>query len=760
MFDDEVDHFEQSALKEVIERVFGSKPKVSRQEGSLILWFEDQSSDHKRILKKVRLTLWGTGFTLALTQGDGAAVRKVKDGNIDLFLVDIRFGSSPHLEKLGLEAIAALRRHRKDVPVVAVSAYGEPLLIEGAIGAGAVSYFLKPDGSTGSGATYGRTFEKEVFEEGLREIYGPTRLLRVPPDGFITDRTGRFWEGWKDKDSREQVHQILAEMFRDYTRIEVIRIVAEGLSASRTFFVRPIRRQRARELEYNPRLIKIGPWFEIAYEEERYRDVIDGYVDTFIGMLIPGSYVRVGDLAGIMYTSVGASRHYIGAMPEYPYTLQQYIEFYLEQDPKEAPAKICRCLKIIYDKILHGLYRNRVVREDAILPYYAFLLPALLSLKYEEDESGEGDTIDLGRYPEGSENSYIARANETLRRVLAMEHGQRVRVTNGRLEELRTFGGGCIRLTDGYWGFKIDVKDPPAEILRDPRMRRGKVVPIICGTVAGTSRDFLQNRLRSVLRELEIDFVTWDFFKDGTLKEFLKALGTFPCLKLPEPIDFVLKTFTYTYRCRMTFSTIHGDLNLGNLLIAGRGETADYWMVDFAKAQDNQPTAFDFTKLECEIRTQILSKILLRVAHRLELDGRRRDQVYRQMLADYLVWEMNLTPETDYDQVLSRYETLPGGDFLGDPRVKALFAVVCYIRGLAAATLEVAGERLEERPGLGPEEYLCAVIFYSLSALKFENLMDPRRHPAAPWPAFIAYLCCACACEKLKRLVPYKLPPG
>ena len=793
VFDDEVDRYDTSHLKEVLEEVFG--PLHQEVPGVLVGDWSPQGDKKYRLV----LNLRGVDFAVKLLHKDLRVREEIRDGDIDLVLVDIRFGATSYLEELGLEVISEIRKLRKDLPIFVLSGYGEVSLFEQAVARGARSYYQKPprkDSSAGEPhGEYGgreparlRSFDRQSLWEGLEAVYGSPcdrYYSRPARRDFIVDRTGRFWERIEEEALQQEVVFILNAMFGDYHRVEVIKTLDEGLSGNKTFFVRPIKRpgdrtERSREIEYNPRLVKIGPRFEIAYEEERYNFVIDGYLDTFVGMVVKDSYVEAKNLAGIMYTSVGASKHYIGEELEYPKTFRQFIEDCLEQEQRGFD-EIRRRFDGIYTKILHGLYRNRQVRRQRVLAEYGQLLPALLTLRYSEAE--ECREFDL-EVVEDREDKRFVRFEELRREMLGLRQGEPVRILNGRVAEVGGIGDpgrGKIRLFHPDAGLKIDVLAPDPwtagfkELIEDRRLRRGKILKALTGKVEKNVKAFLRERLKGVLEGMGLSFLTYPSFEQPFLDNFTKVVGLQELLPeeslrerpLPEPIAFVFKTFDYHYTCEMTYSTIHGDLNLGNLLIAGRREDEiDYWLVDFAKAREDGPTAFEFAKLEVEIRTQVLSKILHEVAKRLLAGGDEREEVYKGLLAAYLLWERSLGSFLDPEKARERYSVLcdhaqkphvRASAFLADPKVKDLFLLVGYIRGKAMATLEERHGRIDERLGLEPEEYLCALIFYSISCLKFDNLFDRKILPSAPLPALLAYLCCAEACRRLRDLVPHKV---
>lgn len=608
------------------------------------------------------------------------------------------------------------------------------------------------------------------------------------------DRTGKFWQA-VEKTQHDEFTYILNRMFWGYQRIDIIKTTDEGLSKNKTFFIRPIKEIKDEtgnpmEIEYNPRLVKIGPKFEIAYEEEHYNLVIDGYLDTFIGMVVKDSYVESRDLAGIMYTSVGASKHYIGDELEYPKTLRQFIEDALVKG-KDGVENVIKRFDGIYTKILHGLYRNNRKQKKRILGEYSHLLPSLLTLKFrgaEKTQDRKTKKFDLG-VVEDSEPKEFSRVEEYRIQMLSLRPGDQVFLEKGKISEVTGVAEhrkGRIRLFHPGSNLKIDVQAPESDLqsfeslINDRRLRKGKIIRQISAEVEETAKGFLQKRFNEkILSPLNLSFLRHSHFngeaENGGIGGFIRAIHLRG--DLPEPISFIFRTFDYHYTCDMTFSTVHGDLNLGNILIAGQGEDEmDYWLVDFAKAREWGHTAFEFVKLELEIRTQILSNLFHGLANELLGQGREREEVYKGLFSAYLLWENQLLPclsgdgdragnkksEKQYEHLL---QSSQGSNinplahhFLEDSKVKGTFRLISHIRGKALASAEVTeNRRIEKRLNIEPEDYMCSLILYSISALKFNNLLDKSVILSAPLPAFMSYLCCAVACGRLSRLVPEKI---
>ena len=107
------------------------------------------------------------------------------------------------------------------------------------------------------------------------------------------------------------------------------------------------------------------------------------------------------------------------------------------------------------------------------------------------------------------------------------------------------------------------------------------------------------------------------------LEGFVTGLDLFnlpdPLPRLPALLDEAISG---------TRSTIHGDLNLENILV-GAGDFV--WLIDFATTRDGHPL-FDFAHLEAEVIAHIIASQMLDIRHYLAaLDGTPPDYLSRQI---------------------------------------------------------------------------------------------------------------------------------
>lgn len=156
-----------------------------------------------------------------------------------------------------------------------------------------------------------------------------------------------------------------------------------------------------------------------------------------------------------------------------------------------------------------------------------------------------------------------------------------------------------------------------------------------------------------------------------------------------------------------TLSTIHGDLNLENILV-DPGDNV--WLIDFALTRDGH-TLYDFARLETELVTRHIAPLMVRA-------GLAAPEFTR-----VLAW-------------LDRGEWSPppalGHDVLDD-----------------AARVLASVRRIVNRclfDPTHPEEYTRALLVCQLGALKFANLDSV---PEAPLPKRLAFVAAAYLASKV-----------
>jgi len=175
--------------------------------------------------------------------------------------------------------------------------------------------------------------------------------------------------------------------------------------------------------------------------------------------------------------------------------------------------------------------------------------------------------------------------------------------------------------------------------------------------------------------------------RDTLLRDYVKG---FDLLGLPDPLQRL--PLLLNELVSGTQSTIHGDLNLENMLV-GPGDFI--WLIDFATTRDGHPL-FDFAHLEAELIAHVIA------------------------------------PQIDSPQAF--LELLEKGDMSLNPELYALLAAV---REIASRCLFNPSQ---------PGEYHRAALLASLGALKYANLEPYQKHLLYLNAAYI------CAANNLLRL--------
>ena len=212
-------------------------------------------------------------------------------------------------------------------------------------------------------------------------------------------------------------------------------------------------------------------------------------------------------------------------------------------------------------------------------------------------------------------------------------------------------------------------------------------------------------------------------------------------------------------------STIHGDLNLTNILMSGTEKdvvdmpvkTIDYWLVDFAKTVQEGHTAFDFIAIEIGIKNRILSLVFHDIANNLEWLGYNRTDVYRliarayKLLEGFMSFRKSFPDESEKEKLYNNILSLIEEDkhiirtILGEQRIKYIFFIINKLRSIALKEVE-----------LTEEEYLYSIIFYHITTIKFEDLAKPKNIKSAPIPILIAYISACVNYEKLVKLQKFR----
>lgn len=459
-----------------------------------------------------------------------------------------------------------------------------------------------------------------------------------------------------DKDKKK----ILKKLFAGQECITVEGF-ASGFSGSSLLKVTPIEGG----IPSAPFAVKIGNKLEIHDEHERFKNIVIKYLKHCCSR-IEEPLIDEKDLAGIKYTLITGD--WAGEK------VRNFKEYY----ESEEWQRICKTLKNLLDKMLGEVWYQWAKHEQHYLAHvYNRILPSqftisngrILTSCVQESFSNIVDLI-------SKEDEIIDEEKICLRDLKVTEIGpQKVRV-----EEQDT----CT---------KIDIIVLPGENIKD--LRVCDIISIIDGKIIETRSRFLKARIEKEISN--------HLTKGSSLDENEICLES----------DFVLPNVIS--KCRdilnesvgLHMGNIHGDLNLANILIDANHNP---WLIDYGKTQEKGHIAFDFAKLETEIKTHILAN---------ELD-------FKQFLGlERKLWESSL----------QEFRSLSLSGFTSEQR-KA-FEVISTIRRIATTRF------LQNKV----DQYLYSLFSYSLAALKFNNLDSQAR--------LFAFISSAVSAA---RLLDYPLP--
>lgn len=678
LLDDEPKDVEK-ALQEAFNEI---KVKLTKDEGELL-----SDPSYQALLKVFNKTQ-------CQEFRNGRESNELQDHDIDLYLVDLFFQEESGAQEgrhpqdvsardprmMGFELIEKIRRVREDAKIVALTRFKQEDKIIESIRRGANWFVEKEQAQNGLSVdnlipVICNLYDEEAQREWERKDIGSGPDKRI--DKKIDDRSG--WINSLKEKEKEAKLKILSGLFRDFERITIIDRVKGGLSGGDTLFVQPERWRDGTSDPQTVKAVKIGERFELFYEKRHYEEIIDGYLDSFIGR-VKGEMVQEADFAGIMYTSVGTSENY-KERSLYPSPLKDYIKRKVKEGAeKELEDSVEKFLDTLL-KPLHGTPRKKKLHEEknTILDFYWEVLPAWWRTK-----------------PENCDKKQVEK-------LLNDPRGRKGKKVNLKLENIQ------IGHDDGYLSL-YEVNKLKKEIKLCLNASPGK------------------KKIDVFMKEEDVTILRIEDFLKDTLEKrvFVHPLPEIRELKrIGSPLE-CLRT-TVDYDDEIHFSRIHGDFNLGNVLLTFDKEDKvdNYWLIDFSKTKEESHTAFDFTKLELEIRTQILADLLGRlIQEKLIEKALPETELYKEVLLS--VYEIETGKELS-DKIVA------------DP-VKRLYRVIGKIRQMAI-----------HEWGLSPKEYFLSLYLYSISALKFKNLRDKNINRYAPLPAAIAYVTAAGCARRLKE---------
>jgi tetratricopeptide (TPR) repeat protein len=450
-------------------------------------------------------------------------------------------------------------------------------------------------------------------------------------------------ENVKNLDLPKDAERILREMFSDHQRVVIKGELGGGYSGSQVFVVRPVKGRRAE-------LFTVVKFASVSLAQKE-RDAYQAHIyNRLLGVAEMRQAVTLPDCdwAGLSYPFLG------GGLFEVE-TLHDYCR---KADSKDVQFVLERLLKML---------RTLLAQSDAYPEFYwqASYDPVLPNnLLIEPQSPPPGKTPHL--------------------------------VKPGKLHEAQLQPGDHVRL-EGFAVTKVDLKDrtvtlnlprPANKPLASYRARLklveatdayhvNEVIAPVEGVVLETRQNQLQAKSAQVMGQEA----------DVAHEIILLSNG----VRVPNPLLGLSKVLKQQRDVRV--ASVHGDLNLGNVLIDP--ETRNVHLIDFSEAREDH-VLHDFLRLETEVMVKLVPEALSQHA----LPNSTVFDFYQKLHCATFGDAPHFSPRLPCDD-LDKY-----------------FGMLVSVRQ-AARNYLYAGD---------PSEYYQGLFLYLLGALKFGNLArEPKQ---------------------------------
>jgi hypothetical protein len=500
-----------------------------------------------------------------------------------------------------------------------------------------------------------------------------------------------------------EVETVLRKMFSAFRQIAVEAEFGRGFSGSRTFRVRLV---EPGGRAYLPTAIKIAPAGLIQREWEAYQTWVEHTIPNIAQLKDAPVFPAGSQWGGLHYSLVGDGTFPVQSLRDYSQeaTLEDLC-WVLEN----------RLFEIIGSNWWLDSHTNRAFQMQSD---YDLVLPVNLLLKFSESVSAGTAVIEAGdRLP-----AFAGAAGDAVQLK-----GFVVVKADQKRQEL-TLNFPPIPEGHAPLSYRVRVTDVP----NMAAYQTGQVIEVITGVVTATRHDQLVGQVKQALGEA-VDTsaarvvlptgldVGISYAASSGLKQNYRSAevkGAFPA-SLPNPLlsyQNLLRDFLPVKN-----STIHGDLNLENILVDPA--TREVSLIDFATVRQGH-VLHDLLRLETEVLVTLIPPILAE-------DGWPAETIvpfYEHL--NRVTWPSNeaAAPELSY------------------PALNKPLAMLRVIRKMARKCLF----NLDDW-----REYSRGLILYLLGALKFKPLDDL---PTAPLPKQVAFWGAASAQQWLENSAPQPRP--
>lgn len=679
-------------------------------------------------------------------------------------VVDMQWRFTDAVEKdkarwFGLELIRLIKKAKPSLPVFVWSQIEDRQILQRAMQLGAASSFSKAASLSfmhDHGPSHNEADELTTGRLWLRLLEWERTRYQCPPVGsgegdFILAETPetrecrkKFIKTFKLTESallqnpEPDVVRLLRALVPNATGVEILRFFGEGQGGAERPFV--VRGRTASGRWLRPVQVKMGKdWRALAREGKGYRDVFAGCLGPSVAHVLSGPY-RLGDWCGMSQSFAAPEEAIRDISSKSTRSLDDWLRKKLPH-----PDQCRQLVREIFDGVLDPLYKGNLTKKrECVLKAFDRVSPAHLEQVFKhaplKNDKNEGLVIDLTP-------TNLSRKDARACQELAYRQWKKA-------EKCWKDAGGEPCVIKGLVIESLEINEIPSKHrlrLLDPTL--GVKVDLYAGNDEVAFR--WESLSASPIKLVGLP-VTFELDKRATndhrycllggwvpaIEKLLREYGILeppaqedaplakPAVKPsnpnPKAWEKISRFFHPGHPVDWTeefhVGPTHGDLNLGNILLHGKGESQFPWLIDFDKAANDRPVVFDVAKLEIEAYHKIVQELFweLRQIECLKDDAKTWD-LLRQFEA-----ALGKKSISDVEYLWVPFEK----DGKGVPdSLKQRFA------GLFSYFQEIH-KRVEDL-GIGRREFLLGRAVYALCCLKFKHLYNAGRHPNAPFPAKI-----------------------
>lgn len=458
-----------------------------------------------------------------------------------------------------------------------------------------------------------------------------------------------------------EVEAVLRAMFSTFSQIAVEAEFGRGFSGSRTFRVRLV---EAGGRVHLPAAIKIAPAGLIRAEWQAYRDWVEHTLPYIARLESSPVFPTDSQWGGLRYAMVGGGT----------FAVQSLYDYYQGVNLDD----LCWVLENRLFEImsLSWWFDNRVNRTFQMRSDYDILLPVNLLIRFADSPpTGDVHLIEAANY--SSSASFVAGDWVQLKGFIITKVDQRRRQLTLNLPPKSA--GMALE------SYRLRLDDVP----NVNNYQAGQVVDPIYGMVVATRHDLLMSEVGKVMGQaVDLSVKRLALSSDLTISAPHLRVDSLPPT-LPNPL-LTYQNLLYDF-LTVKISTIHGDLNLDNILVDPA--TREVSLIDFATVRQGH-VLHDLLRLETEVVITLIPSILA---------------------------ETGLPPET----ICLFYQQLHEVTFRADQNalpklphaaLEKPFEILQVIRRMASKCLFNSDNW---------REYYQGLVIYLLGVLKFETLKAP-----------------------------------